>query len=151
MSKTLPLILFFIFVAGASKGVSDTLQFHYSRSIFASSQNQQWWNPEVSWKNKYRDYDNGDTREAYLFSRSLLVWRTDAWHLAQTIETLGWIFALLLAIRLGQMQGVSAPGRVGAAYKQRSVRAASWLGLCMLMLAAFYGGFMLLWAWLLVG
>ncbi|MBI2050382.1 MAG: hypothetical protein HYT31_01075 [Parcubacteria group bacterium] len=135
MPKTLIFILLFIFTAGMAKGVSDTLQFHYGRSVFASLPNQEWWNPEVSWKNKYRDYDKGDTREAYLFSRSLLVWRTDAWHLAQTIETLGWVFALLLAISLGCAH---RPGRAQLA------------GLFVMMLAAFYLGFLLLYGWLLV-
>ena len=129
-------ILLAIFIAGAAKGVSDTLQFHYGTSVFATFKNEQWWNPDISWKNKYRDYDSGDTREAYLFSRSLLVWRTDAWHLAQTIETLGWALAALAAIKLGYWHRPSG---------------ASGAGLFALMLAAFYCGFMLLWAWLLAG
>lgn len=129
------MVLFFTMVAGAAKGVSDTLQFHYGRSVFASFQNEQWWNPEVSWKNKYRDYDSGDTREAYLGSRSLLVWRTDAWHLAQTIETLGWALAVLLAIRLG------------CSYRPSRAQLA---GLFAMILAAFYLGFLMLYGWLLL-
>src|SRR3989344_6672813 len=129
MRKNLILILLFIFIAGMAKGVSDTLQFHYGTSVFASFQNEQWWNSAMSWKNKYRDYDAGDTREAYLFSRSLLVWRTDAWHLAQTIETLGWVLAVLLAVRLGYTY---RPGRAQRAW------------LFVMMLVAFYVGFLML-------
>ena len=156
MRKTLILILLFIITAGMAKGVSDTLQFHYGTSVFASFQNEQWWNPEMSWKNKYRDYDAGDTREAYLFSRSLLVWRTDAWHLAQTIETLGWVLAVLFAIRLVKRPrpslGVGTLNSSVVAAKERPRRGETLFlcGLFALVLFAFYFGFLLLYGWLLV-
>lgn len=34
----------------------DKLQFHYDRSIFSEFKNQQFWNPEISWKNKWEPY-----------------------------------------------------------------------------------------------
>jgi hypothetical protein len=134
--KALVIILLLIFTAGMAKGVSDTLQFHYEKSVFANIQNEQWWNPDISWKNKYRDYDNGDTREAYLGSRTLFVWLTDAWHLAQTIETLGWVLALLAIIRFGYLSIRNSWKTIGTFF--------------VLSLLAFYSGFMLLYGWLLV-
>ena len=46
------------FVAGASKGFNETLQFHWKefRRQFPKA-NPQWFNPSISWRNKYR---NGD-------------------------------------------------------------------------------------------
>lgn len=138
--KSTAVILLLIFIAGMSKGVSDTLQFHYPKSVFASLKSQeQYWNPAISWKNKYKDYDNGQQGEAFLFSRSLLVWLTDAWHLAQTIQTLAWALAVILAIRLGYR---------GSGEGLRTV--AGMASFFVLIYAAFYFGFMFLYGWALV-
>jgi hypothetical protein len=82
--------LCFIF-AGLSESVMDTLQFHYSNSIFYNFKNKLFWNPEISWKNKYKD---GDPTEGpkFLFSTNLLVGLTDAWHLFKLLRTF-FIFA----------------------------------------------------------
>ena len=65
-----------IFIAGFCEGLMDFLQFHY-KSFF---KNDLFWNPEVSWKNKYKD---GDPLKGprFLFSTTLLVSLTDGWHL----------------------------------------------------------------------
>jgi hypothetical protein len=69
--------LFFIlvFAAGIAEGLMDFLQFHY-RPIF---KNELFWNPELSWKNKYKD---GDPMKGpkFLFSTTLFVALTDGWH-----------------------------------------------------------------------
>ncbi len=130
------IILLFVFVAGMAKGASDTLQFHYDKSVFAEAENEQWFNPAISWKNKYLDYDKGDSREAFLGSRSLFVWLTDAWHLFQTIETLAWVFALLVALCLGRFLFAA------------SLRFLAAFG--VLNILAFYCGFLLLYGWLLL-
>ena len=45
----------FIALAGISNSVMDTLTFHYSSSIFSSSGcDPNFWNPDESWKNKYK-------------------------------------------------------------------------------------------------
>lgn len=133
------IILLLIFVAGMSKGVSDTLQFHYTKSVFSTFTNQeQYWNPAISWKNKYEDYDKGDKSEAFLFSRSVLVWWTDAWHLAQTIQTLAWALALIFALRLS--------------YRNGATKSYSIMELCFfffLIYVAFYFGFIFLYGWAL--
>jgi len=99
---TLIIILLLVFVAGASKGLSDTLQFHYSQSIFSAGKyNQNYFNPDLSWKNKYQDYDHGDRSEAFPLSTTALVALTDAWHLSQMFQTLAWVLALLFSWRLG--------------------------------------------------
>lgn len=74
-------------LAGMSEGVMDTLQFHYSNSIFYHLKNKLFWNPEISWKNKYKD---GDPKkgEKFLFSTTLFVSLTDAWHLFKLIKNI---------------------------------------------------------------
>jgi hypothetical protein len=82
-------ILFML--AGMSEGVMDTLQFHYSNSIFYRFKNKLFWNPQISWQNKYKD---GDPTEGPKFplSTNLLVGLTDAWHLFKFLRTF-FIFA----------------------------------------------------------
>ena len=74
-----------IFVVGYSKGVCDTLQFHYSSSTYAQK-NPLFWNPSISWKNKYQDFDKGDRTQRFPFATTWLVLFTDAWHLFQFIQ-----------------------------------------------------------------
>ena len=75
-----------LIMAALCNSVMDTLQFHYSKSVFAKAPelSQRWWNPAVSWKNKYQDRDV--TRgEAFPFSSTALVGFTDAWHFFKSI------------------------------------------------------------------
>ena len=67
-----------ILIAGISKAIQDTLEFHFDTSVFKNLGN--FWNPATSWKNKYK---NGDPKqgEAFLGSTTIFVSLTDAWHL----------------------------------------------------------------------
>lgn len=79
------------FGAGFFNGVGDNLQFHYSETIFPQPGEKflwgghQYWNPAVSWRNKYKDFPF-DRSEAFPLSSSALVWATDGWHLANSLE-----------------------------------------------------------------
>ena len=77
-------------IAGFFKAVMDKLQFHWHRSIFKHDRlryNPLFWNPEISWANKYEVGTNYNV-EKFKFSTTLLVFLTDAWHLAQMSMTL---------------------------------------------------------------
>ena len=77
-------------LAGFFKAVMDKLQFHWHRSIFAVNPvryRELFWNPEISWANKYEVGTNYKV-EKFKFSTTLLVFLTDAWHLAQMSMTL---------------------------------------------------------------
>lgn len=89
------LSLILLFIAGISKAVMDTLNFHYDLSIFENFKKQNWWNPAISWMNKYKD---GDISKGEKFpgSTTVFVWLTDAWHFFQHIM----IFSLILSIVL---------------------------------------------------
>lgn len=81
------LIYFIIFLAGFSEGIMDKLQFHFYKSIFKNFKKTIFWNPEISWKNKYKNNDplNGPK---FIFSTSLLVSLTDAWHLFKLVRNI---------------------------------------------------------------
>lgn len=79
------------FLAGMLNAVMDKLQFHYSHSIF-SVLNAKFWNPAISWKNKYKNWPD-DKREKFLGSTTIFVGLTDAWHLFQSL----WILCFVAA------------------------------------------------------
>ena len=73
-------------IAAISNAVMDIIQHKYDRSIF-SKYNPLFWNPKESWKNKWNGVDiNGKPKEKFLFSSTIFVWTTDAWHLFQFIQ-----------------------------------------------------------------
>ncbi|MBF0246186.1 MAG: hypothetical protein HQL31_13115, partial [Planctomycetes bacterium] len=81
--KFFGVIILLTFSAAVSNAVMDTLQFRYEQSVFANdSFSEAYFNPKVSWKNKWK---NGDPKEGerYLGSSTVFVLFTDAWHLAQ--------------------------------------------------------------------
>jgi hypothetical protein len=79
---------FLLFIlAGVCEAVMDTLQFHYDISIFKKLKNQLFWNPQFSWKNKYKNNDPLKG-EKFFLSKSLLVGLTDAWHFFKLLRTL---------------------------------------------------------------
>jgi len=69
-----------MFMAGAFNGVSQDLLFHYNEfeSTFPTA-NAQFWNPELSWTNKYK---NGDPLQGAKFpgSTTIFVGTTDGYH-----------------------------------------------------------------------
>lgn len=86
-----------VVIAGISKGIMDTLQFHYFESTFSTLKNQQWWNPKLSWKNKY--IKRGNSKIAKLIEyldNSFLVFITDGWHMVQSIFLTALMFAIVL-------------------------------------------------------
>ncbi len=69
-----------MFLAGVFNGVSQDLIFHYDEfeNTFPNH-NRQFWNPELSWRNKYK---NGDPNQGRKFfgSTTFLVGTTDGYH-----------------------------------------------------------------------
>lgn len=68
-----------LFLSGFFEGVMDTLQFHFHISRFSLSPNGYYWNPEISWRNKYLDHDPL-LGPRFPFSTTFLVSLTDGWH-----------------------------------------------------------------------
>ena len=82
------LSVFFYSCSGAMDAIMDTLKDHFSVSVF-SKLNQQYWNPAVSWKNKYV---NGDPTQGHVTFDFLGIKLplpdalSDAWHTAKLIR-----------------------------------------------------------------
>lgn len=89
------IIMFLITVAGISMAIMDKLQFHYLRSDFSLLMNQQFWNPQLSWLNKYKIVDNERVPRFFL-STSWLVGFTDGWHLFKMIFHVTFIAGFVL-------------------------------------------------------
>ena len=69
-----------IALAAACDAVIDTLDDHYGRSWFRRL-NPFFWDAEISWKNKYLDWDGGDhRRRKWFWNINKPVQVTDGWH-----------------------------------------------------------------------
>jgi hypothetical protein len=75
-----------LILAGIAKSIMDSLNFHMYASIFRQDKwfPAEWWNPEYSQYNKYKDGDPSKG-PAFFGATTFLVWTTDAWHLFQLL------------------------------------------------------------------
>jgi|KBSSwiS6_1023812.scaffolds.fasta_scaffold13810_1 hypothetical protein len=89
-----------VFLGGAAKGFNETLQFHW-KSFHARfpKANPNWFNPAVSWRNKYEN-DDPNKSAKFPLSTSVLVFLTDQYHLNNFINR-GAITAALV-IKIGE-------------------------------------------------
>jgi len=89
-----------VFLAGASKGFNETLQFHWKEfhRQFPHA-NAQWFNPAISWRNKYKNGDPSQGSKSFL-STSVLIMFTDQYHLNNFITKMSWGTAIV--IKLGE-------------------------------------------------
>ena len=86
--------LLMLMLAASLNAVMDKLQFHYDKSVFAPlKSHQQWLDPRLSWRNKWRNGDPAQS-EAFPLSCTSFVGVTDAWHCAKGL----WIDCILMAI-----------------------------------------------------
>lgn len=66
-------------LAGSADAINQGIQ-------FGKIGKNQFWDYSRSWKNKYRDYDAGDTRAAFPLSKTMLVFATDGYHLTRMMS-----------------------------------------------------------------
>jgi hypothetical protein len=68
-------------VSGAARGYEQVVNYHYSsfKRVHPGA-NDQFFDPEISWKNKYKDGIESEG-SAFPLSTTLLVWTTDFKHL----------------------------------------------------------------------
>jgi len=55
------------------------------------------WDNRTSWKRKYKDFDKGDLRPAYLFSKNLLVFTTDGFHMTRMVSRTATLATIAIA------------------------------------------------------
>jgi len=111
-NKFIIISLVIMLIAGMANGTMDTLQFHYSGSTFENFDNDQFWNPKISDRNKYATddfnrmipapdhwyYKLADLRhqEKFPLSATALVSLTDGWHLAKLIYN--WSLMIIITL-----------------------------------------------------
>lgn len=86
-----------VLIAAISEAAMDTLQFHFSESIF-SKLNPHFWNPALSWDNKYK-LGEPKLGAKFLGSTSIFVMFTDAWHLFKSLRTFS-LFSAMFFVTL---------------------------------------------------
>jgi len=106
----LSIILFLL--SAVFEAVMDFLQFRYTKR-------NQFWNPQLSWMNKW-DFSTVPRKERFPLSSTVLVFLTDGWHLMKwlrnrcldgvmfvlTFELAGWWLALIITIAIRTLYGV---------------------------------------------
>ena len=83
-------------LSNVADAIMDTLIHHFSISIF-SNLNKSYWNPYLSWYNKYNGLDSSKGLKQIdlgLFKINKPVILTDAWHLFKTIKELLTVLAI---------------------------------------------------------
>lgn len=88
--KFQPVPVGLMFISGASKGTADFLQFHYTG-------NSKFWNPDLSWQNKWKN-DDPAQGEKFLGSSTIFVTFTDGWHMMNTCNKYSTILAITVQI-----------------------------------------------------
>jgi hypothetical protein len=84
-----------VIIAAISKAICDIISFHYDSSVFKNL-NQNWWNPLMSWKNKYEWFPKSISL-TWLFSNPLVLF-TDAWHFFGFLERIALFICLAFPI-----------------------------------------------------
>lgn len=95
--------LFFYCLSGALDAVMDVLQDHFSVSVFKNL-NPQFWNPNVSWTNKYIDGDvnKGHKKITILgFAFNYPDALTDAWHMSKMLMVVTDVMSITSAAWIG--------------------------------------------------
>ena len=86
----LPIILSVIFYScsGIMDALMDTIKDHFSESIFANL-NPQFWNPSVSWTDKYKDHNKAEGHASvkiFGIKFNTLDAFSDAWHISKFLR-----------------------------------------------------------------
>lgn len=88
--------LFLCLLLGIVDAAKDIITFRFKQSVFYNL-NRQFWDPLVSWKNKYKTplssfkpkwyypFSAPNLEERFPFSSTMLVFLTDAWHLLKAL------------------------------------------------------------------
>jgi len=110
-------------LAGLADAIMDTISFHYNYSKLPQNR---WWNPKFSWYMKWKMTDFGtiipNTKrkwyylwvykpkyvEEFIWSSTILVFTTDAWHMAKSIRLNSIFLALALSLDLSVIDSVIA-------------------------------------------
>lgn len=82
--------------AAIFEAIKDTLAFKFKTSIFRNF-NPDWWNPSISWRNKYRE-GRPFLGARFPGSTHVLSLVTDAWHLCQWLTIASVLTSIALVV-----------------------------------------------------
>ena len=84
------------FAGGVFDGTAESLKWHYSsfQTRFPKA-NPNYWNPEISWTNKYKNGNPADGVK-YFGSTTFLTFTTDGYHLMRTGRNAAFMTSLVL-------------------------------------------------------
>ena len=79
--------LIFLILASICNAIMDVCSFHYNTSVF-NKLNPKFFDGSISWKTKYKDWDNGDNRRRKIFGTGINypVQLTDAFHMFKSLS-----------------------------------------------------------------
>ncbi|HLN53246.1 MAG TPA: hypothetical protein VK212_06015 [Lentimicrobium sp.] len=88
-----------LFISGFCDGTSEVLKIRYQsfERVFPGADDQ-FWNYNISWKNKYKDGLPPDPR--FFGSKSLFVWTTDGYHMMRMMRNVTMITAVTIPISI---------------------------------------------------
>lgn len=101
-----------VFAGGFMDGTAESLRVHYSefKAVHPGAKDQ-FWNPSISWTNKYADglqpydprwYHFGVApiyKERFPYSTTMLAWSTDGYHLLRTGRNITLVVAIAIPLR----------------------------------------------------
>jgi len=105
--KPIALSSAFLLISGFCDGTSEVLKIKYEsfERVFPGADDQ-FWNYNISWKNKYKD---GVPPEARFFgSKSALVWTTDGYHLMRMMRNVTMITAVTIPISINHRKSLKS-------------------------------------------
>jgi hypothetical protein len=79
--------IIFIILAAFSNAVMDVLSTRYDVSIFGNLKNRQFWDWNISWRNKW-SWGEKENGEKFFLSSTMLSFLTDGWHLFKALMLL---------------------------------------------------------------
>jgi len=88
------LSLVFFGLAAICNALMDTLQFHWSTFRWNNTVNDGWWNPAISWRNKYIDHDPKKGFK-YKYPFGGMANFLDAWHAFKMLQIFLLVFAII--------------------------------------------------------
>lgn len=87
-----------MFVSGFADGTSEVLKVKYESFDRVMNLNDQWWDYNKSWTNKYSTYP----KERFPLSTTALVWVTDGYHCMRMIRNCTMITAIVIPLNHGK-------------------------------------------------
>lgn len=92
------LIFALMCLSSVFRALHNTLIHHFSTSIF-KGKNDQWWDPNISWLNKYKNNDVKQGFKKWFGNINYPVQITDGWHFFNTLEIItNWLTVVAVLV-----------------------------------------------------